>query len=236
MQCAICVVASFHATSMTPDGGFTSGRNGGSKLLANIRSALAACDVRDGAMLSFHHHLRNGDHVMNLVLTEAARMGLRDLRIAPSSIFPVHEPLVSPFDAGVIRSVHTAYASGPVADAIGRGALRVPAVLQSHGGRARAIESGELMIDVAFIAAPACDDYGNINGISGPNACGTPGYAMVDARYARRVVAVTDHPVKLSLAVARFVEDAMRRCRVKGSFASGGITATIRKSWIRYER
>jgi len=31
----------------------------------------------------------------------------------------------------------------------------------------------------------------------------------------------------VSLAVARFVEDAMRRCRVKGSFASGGITGQI---------
>src|SRR6516164_8237817 len=90
---------SYGSPTMTRDDGFTSGRNGGSKLLANIRSALAAGDVRDGAMLSFHHHLRNGDHVMNLVLIEAARMGLRDLRIAPSSNFPVHEPLVALLNA-----------------------------------------------------------------------------------------------------------------------------------------
>jgi hypothetical protein len=55
-------------------------------------AALRECGVRDGATLSFHHHLRNGDHLMNLVLAEAARLGLRDLKIAPSSIFPVHAP------------------------------------------------------------------------------------------------------------------------------------------------
>ncbi|MDF2929332.1 MAG: citrate lyase, alpha subunit [Anaerospora sp.] len=54
-------------------------------------------------------------------------------------------------------------------------------------------------IDVAFIAAPACDTYGNINGVDGPAACGSMGYAMVDARMADTVVAITDnlvdHPI-----------------------------------------
>ena len=169
--------------------------NGCNKLVPDLRTALRICGVRDGATLSFHHHLRNGDHVMNMVLQEAACMGLRDLRIAPSSIFPVHEPLVRLIEAGVVRTIYTGYVSGPVADAITHGLLAGPAIFQTHGGRARAVEAGELPIDVAFVAAPTSDDYGNINGVSGPNACGTLGYAMVDARFAKRVVAVTDNLV-----------------------------------------
>ena len=67
--------------------------------------------------------------------------------------------------------------------------------MQTHGGRARAIESGELRIDAAFVAAPTADTCGNINGVDGRAACGTLGYPMVDVRHADRVVAVTDNLV-----------------------------------------
>lgn len=164
-----------------------------SKLLASLAQAFDACRIRDGATLSFHHHLRNGDQVLNLVLAEAARRGLRGLTIAPSSLFPVHEPLVAHLRSGVVTRIVTAYMSGPVADAVSAGMLQNPVIMQTHGGRARAIEAGELKIDVAFIAAPAADRCGNLNGVSGPAACGPLGYAMVDTMHAAQVVAVTDH-------------------------------------------
>jgi citrate lyase subunit alpha/citrate CoA-transferase len=165
------------------------------KLLGSIAAAFDACGIRDGATLSFHHHLRNGDQVLNLVLAEAAARGLRGLTVAASSLFPVHEPLVAHLQSGVVSRLHTAYISGPVADAVSRGVLATPVVMCTHGGRARAIESGELRIDVAFIAAPAADRCGNLNGVEGPAACGPLGYAMVDAQHAAHVVAVTDHLV-----------------------------------------
>jgi citrate lyase subunit alpha/citrate CoA-transferase len=130
---------------------------GARKLLPGIRAALEACGARDGDTLSFHHHLRNGDHVLNMVLKAADEMGLRGLRIAASSLFPVHAPLVDHIRTGVVKSIYTAYAAGPVAEAISAGELHDVAVLQTHGGRARAIESGELQIDIAFIAAPTAD-------------------------------------------------------------------------------
>ena len=65
----------------------------------------------------------------------------------------------------------------------------------THGGRARAIESGDLHIDVAFVGAPTADAYGNINGVEGVSACGSLGYAAVDVECADRVVAVTDNLV-----------------------------------------
>lgn len=163
------------------------------KQLRDLDAAFDACDIRSGATLSFHHHLRNGDQVLNQVLAVAARRGLTDLRIAASSLFPVHAPLVEHMRRGVVTRLTTAYAAGPVAEAISRGVLATPVVMMTHGGRARAIESGELHIDVAFVAAPAADRHGNLSGAEGPAACGPLGYAMVDVQYADRVVAVTDH-------------------------------------------
>lgn len=275
----------------------TSAVPGRSKVLASIRAAIEACELRDGSVVSFHHHLRDGDRVLALVLAEIERAGLRDITIAPSSLFPVHAPLLRHLESGVVSSIHTAYIVGPVAEAVSRGLLEKPVTMCTHGGRARAIESGDLRIDVAFVAAPTADVYGNINGVDGKAACGSLGYAEVDARYARRVVAITDNlvaypacpiditqdqvdfvvavdsigdargivsgttrptgdPVGLriartaadviaasgllvdgfsfqtgaggiSLAVAAAVKEAMQQRRVRGSFASGGITGGI---------
>ena len=96
---------------------------------------------------------------------------------------------------GVVTGLDTNYMSGPVARAVSGGLCGRPVILRTHGGRARAIECGQLKIDVAFIAAPAADDYGNINGVSGRAACGSLGYAFPDAEYADVVVAVADFGV-----------------------------------------
>jgi citrate lyase subunit alpha/citrate CoA-transferase len=80
------------------------------------------------------------------------------------------------------------------------GQLDFPVMFRSHGGRARAIDEGSLEIDVAFIAAPSCDRFGNLSGAYGPSACGGLGYATPDAAHARCVVAVTDNLVDEPLA------------------------------------
>lgn len=167
-------------------------RPGEAKLLADIDAALDACGVRDGATLSFHHHLRNGDAVLNLVMDAVARRGLRDIRVAATSIFPVHAPLVEHIARGVVTRLTASFVSGPVGEAVSRGALPTPLVLTTHGGRARALEAGELAVDVAFVAAPAADPYGNVSGRLGRAACGALGYPMADVEVAAHVVAVTD--------------------------------------------
>ena len=116
---------------------------GRSKVLPALRVAIEACELRDGATISFHHHLRNGDAVLNQVVAEIARMGLRDIHVAASSIFPVHSPLVEHIRNGVVTGISAPYISGPVAGAISQGLLPSPAVMYTHGGRARAIESGD---------------------------------------------------------------------------------------------
>ena len=65
-------------------------------------------------------------------------------------------------------------------------------VMNTHGGRPRKIESGELLIDVAFVACPVVDKSGNGYGGIGEAACGSLGYAISDVKYAKKVVLVTD--------------------------------------------
>lgn len=162
------------------------------KRLAQLSDAVAATGLKDGDTISFHHHLRNGDAVVNTVVDMLARAGLRDLHLAATSLFPVHAPLVDHIRSGVIGRISASFIAGPVADAISRGALARPVILRTHGGRARAIDLGEMPIDVAFVAAPAADDMGNLSGRTGRAPCGTLGYPMVDVGRARHVVAVTD--------------------------------------------
>lgn len=173
-----------------------------SKLVDSLEEVFRRIPVKDGMTLSFHHHFRNGDGVLNMVVATAAKIGIKNLNIAISSVFPVHAPLVEHIKNGVVSGLDTNYMSGPVADAISRGVLSRPVVMRTHGGRARAIECGQLKIDVAFIAAPAADDYGNLNGIQGPAACGSLGYAIPDAEYAEHVVAVTDYLCEYPLSPA----------------------------------
>jgi citrate lyase subunit alpha/citrate CoA-transferase len=170
------------------------------KLFDNLALVFKQIPITDGMTLSFHHHFRNGDGVVNQVLAIAAALGIKDLKVALSSVFPVHETLIKHMKRGVVTSLDTNYLSGPVAKAISNGLLATPVVLRTHGGRARAIECGQLHIDVAFIAAPAADAYGNLNGVQGPAACGSLGYAFPDAEYADHVVAVTDYLVEYPLA------------------------------------
>ncbi|MGM9972884.1 MAG: citrate lyase subunit alpha [Clostridiaceae bacterium] len=165
------------------------------KLLSSIREVLEAVDLKDGMCLSFHHHLRNGDYVLNMVMEEVCNKGVKDLTLAVSSIFPVHAPLVDYINKGIVTRIYSSYISGPVAESISSGRLKYPVVMQTHGGRSRAIEEGEIAIDVAFIAAPSADSYGNINGVNGPSACGALGYAVADCMYAKEVVAITDNLV-----------------------------------------
>lgn len=153
---------------------------------------LDAVGLKDGMTISFHHCLRNGDAVMLYVIDAIAKKGIRDLTLAVSSLSAVQDCLLPYFEQGVITAIDTSGNRGKLGAYVQQGKLKKPAIYRTHGGRARAIETGELHINVAFIAAPCCDKYGNINGVQGKSACGSLGYAMPDAEYADFVVAVTD--------------------------------------------
>ena len=267
------------------------------KVVGSIREAISLSGLRDGMTVSFHHHLRNGDYVLNLVMEEIAAMGLRGLTVNASALFDVHAPLLRHIEGGVVTGVAASYISGGLGRAFSRGILQGEVEFRTHGGRPKAIAQGVTPVDVAFIAAPAADAMGNCTGKFGPSACGSLGYAFADARYAKKVVVITDHlapyplqgwsisedqvdyvvavdaigdpkgivsgttkmtrdPVGLlrasyaarvieasgllqegfsfqtgaggaSLAAAQFLQEIMVRKKIRGSFASGGITGCL---------
>jgi len=171
-----------------------------SKLVKSLEEVIQLAGLRDGMTISFHHHLRNGDFVLNAVLEAVARKGIRDININASSLFDAHAPLVEHIKNGVVTGLECSYMGGRLGRAISQGVLEKPVVFRSHGGRPAAIESGEAHIDIAFIAAPTADPMGNCSGKYGPSACGSLGYAFADAAHADKVVVVTDNLVSYPLA------------------------------------
>ena len=182
------------------------------KVLPSIEAAIEACGLSDGMTISFHHCFRNGDRVVNQVLDVCARKGLKGLRIFPTALFPVHEPVIEHVRSGVVSRIEGSM-NGPVGAFVSQGgALTEPAVLRSHGGRWRAVEAGDVEIDVAFVAAPQADPYGNATGIRGKTPCGPISFATVDAQYARHTVVVTNdlqpypvHPMEIQQGWADWV-------------------------------
>ena len=169
------------------------------KLLPDIKAAIKASGLKDGMTISFHHHLRNGDYVMNQVLDACSELGLRELTLFPTALFGVHEHLIQHIKSGVIGRIMGSV-NGPIGRLISEGGMKVPVVLRSHGGRPRAVMSGDVHVDVAFIAAPSADPCGNMNGTMGKSACGSMGYAFTDAQYADCVIAVTDNLVNFPIS------------------------------------
>jgi citrate lyase subunit alpha / citrate CoA-transferase len=177
------------------------------KVLPNLAAAIAACEIKSGATISFHHHLRNGDKVLNAVLAEIEKMGLTDITVAASALFPVHASLLDHIRRGTVTRICASTIYGPLAAAVSQGQLASPVLMYTHGGRTRCIESGDLHIDATFVAAPTADTYGNLNGIDGKSACGSLGYAVADAHFADNVVAITDNLVPYPAAPIEISQD-----------------------------
>ncbi len=177
-----------------------------SKVIATLSDAIREAGLKDGMTVSFHHHLRNGDFVLNMVMEEIARQGIKGLTVQASSLFDCHYPLIEHIRNGVVCRIETDYMNGQIAKAISEGLMERPVLFRSHGGRPAAIDSGRVTIDVAFIAAPASDPMGNANGISGPSACGSLGYAIPDSRRAKKAVIITDNLLPYPLSPASIEE------------------------------
>ncbi len=165
-----------------------------SKVVDSLDAALDRLHLFNGMTISFHHHLRDGDGIVNIIIDKLAQRGLKDIVLAPSALFPVHEPIVGHIKNGVVSHVLGSM-NGPIGRLCTTGGMKKTAILRSHGGRYRAIQDGDLHIDAAFISAPTADTHGNANGVLGPSACGPLGFALADSLYADQVVVITDNLV-----------------------------------------
>ena len=169
---------------------------GETKLLPTLKDAIRAAGLKDGMTISFHHCFREGDMVIGQVLTAIRELGIKGLRFAPSAVINIERPSIVDFvKDGTINRIEASGIRGRLGDAVIDGLMDNPVILRPHGARPRAIEAGELTIDVAFIGASSADVYGNATGQIGPNACGSLGYAFIDSRCASRVIVITDNLV-----------------------------------------
>ena len=162
------------------------------KVTDNIDLLFKELNIKDDSVLSFHHHLRNGDRVLNLIMKHVQKLGIKNITLVASSLFPSHNELIPLLKDGTIKNIVTSYIAGELGEAISYGELKGSIIMQSHGGRARTILNEEILIDVAFVASPSSDNKGNISGVNGTNSCGTLGYVIADSMKAEKVVAVTD--------------------------------------------
>lgn len=164
-----------------------------SKVL-DLEEVICSSGLKNGMTISFHHHLRNGDKVMAMVLEAVSRQGIGDLTLSASSISKSHDSILPYIMDGTISKIITSGLRGCLADTIQTASpLKAPVVFMTHGGRSRAIASGHMTIDVAFVAASCADALGNCNGKQGSAAFGAMGYPMVDVKYAKACVVVTDN-------------------------------------------
>ncbi len=166
----------------------------GNKVVSNLKEAMVKSGLRDGMTISSHHHFRNGDIIANMIFDIANELGVKDLRWYPSASFPCHEHLIQYIEDGTIHHIEGSM-NGPLGKYTSEGKMRGLSVLRSHGGRYQAIQDGEVQIDIAIIAAPTADPFGNATGDRGPTACGLLGFAVGDSQYADKVIVVTDNLV-----------------------------------------
>ena len=177
--------------------------------ISDLSDALKKCGIKDGDTLSFHHQLRNGDYVVNKTLAAVRDLGVKNIRMAQTAIFNVHEPVIDFIKDGVVNRIEGSI-NGFVGDYVSKNPLSFPVVLRSHGGRWAAVKTGELHPNIAIIAASASDECGNCTGVLGESAFGPISYSQVDAIHADKVIVVTDnivdYPCKLQEVQERNVD------------------------------
>jgi citrate lyase subunit alpha/citrate CoA-transferase len=166
----------------------------GNKQVPTLKEALIKAGLRNGMTISTHHHFREGDLVAEMVFDCAKELGVKDLCWFPSASFACHSCLIKYLEDGTISHIEGSM-NGPLGRFCSEGKMRLTAVLRSHGGRYQAIQDGEVKIDIAVIGAGSADSFGNANGVNGPSASGSLGFAIADAMYAEKVIVVTDNMV-----------------------------------------
>ncbi|WP_282801540.1 citrate lyase subunit alpha [Secundilactobacillus kimchicus] len=168
---------------------------GDNKVVSSIEDVVKKT-VKDGMTISFHHHFRNGDFVFNKVMRVIIDAGIQNLTLAPSSLTGVmNDMVIEAIKKGTITNITSSGMRGSLGDFVSHGGLKNPVIFRSHGNRARAIEHGDIKIDVAFLGVPNADRLGNANGMNGNAVFGSLGYALMDAQYANSVVLLTDNIV-----------------------------------------
>lgn len=166
----------------------------GNKTIPTLKEALIKSGLRDGMVISTHHHFRNGDLIAIQIFDIAKELGIKDLVWVPSASFECQSVLTKYMEDGTIHHIEGSM-NGSLGSFTSEGKMKGLGILRSHGGRYQSIQDGEVVIDIAVIAAPTADPFGNATGDRGSAACGLLGFALADSQYADKVIVVTDNLV-----------------------------------------
>ena len=166
--------------------------NQSKKVIKNFDEFFKIVNIHENKNISFHHHLRNGDFVINMVLNYYLEENVKKINLFPSSVFPKYTRILTLLKNNQINDITTNYCNGPVAEYISEYGLPGKLTMQTHGGRARAILEGKNKIDIAYVAVPYANLQGDAIGYKGKNKCGSLGYVIPDTLRAKIVVLITD--------------------------------------------
>ena len=90
-----------------------------SKIVSSLVDALKQCGAKSGMTFSFHHHLRDGDFVVNMVMKAAIEeLGLEDLTIAASSLGSAHDPIADYIEQGKVVGIQTSGIRGRMGEVV----------------------------------------------------------------------------------------------------------------------
>lgn len=199
--------------------------------LTTLEKALKFCQLKNGMTVSFHHQLRNGDFIVNQTLATIKELGVKDIRLAQTALFAIHQPIIDYIKEGVVSRIEGSL-NDTVGDYVSKYPLKSPVILRSHGGRWGAVKTGELSIDIAVIAASASDEQGNCTGLIGNSAFGPISYSQIDAMKAAHVIVVTDtivdYPCKPQEIQERYVDCVVQVDRIgdPNQIVSGSLKIT----------
>lgn len=170
------------------------------KVVGTLKEAISLSGLRDGMCVCFHHHLRNGDYVFDMAMTAIRELGIKDLTLLCSSVMDCDTQLPGCVEDGTVTALETDYMSKAVGAKLNGLKLSRPIDFHTHGHFDAVIASGQRRPDLFILAAPTCDEMGNLTGKTGPSACGSLGYAFTPARASGKVIAVTDNLVPYPLS------------------------------------
>ena len=155
----------------------------GDKRVPDLETALRKCGLRDGMVISSHHHLRDGDRVALMALTSRGAIGVKDLLWFPSASFPRTR---APFEL-MENGRHPSHRRHDE-----RSARRLlHARKNARHGRA-SLPWRTLAGDSGWRSTHRhrrhCRahgrSFGNADGSHGKSACGSLGFALADSMYA----------------------------------------------------
>lgn len=112
-------------------------RNDHDKMVKDIHEALVKCNAHDGMTVSFHHHFREGDLVVCMVMEEIHKMGFKNITLSASSLGKAHDALVPMIEDGTIVNIESSGVRGKIGDAISHGKLKGLATIAATAPRPR---------------------------------------------------------------------------------------------------